>query len=100
MSRRCEFGCVFCFARDVAERRAQATTTDAFERRIYAKPGAADRQMDLHFRANARLGARDRGAIAETVYACLRRFGLPRHLVGEAGPVANRAWCAGEAVAA
>jgi 16S rRNA (cytosine967-C5)-methyltransferase len=59
---------------------------------IVAQPGAADRQMDLHFRANARLGARDRGAIAETVYACLRRFGLPRHLVGEAGPA--EAWLA------
>jgi len=59
---------------------------------IVAQPGAADRQMDLHFRANPKLGARDRAAIAETVYACLRRFGLPRHLVGEAGPA--EAWLA------
>jgi hypothetical protein len=57
---------------------------------IAAGPGAADRQMDLHFRANPGLGARDRGAIAETLYACLRRFGLPRHLVGETGPA--EAW--------
>ena len=33
----------------------------------------ADAQMDRHFRAHAKLGARDRGFIAETVYACLRR---------------------------
>ncbi len=55
-------------------------------------PTPADRQMDRHFRANPRLGARDRGAIAEAVYACLRRFGLPRHLVGAAGPA--EAWLA------
>jgi 16S rRNA (cytosine967-C5)-methyltransferase len=53
---------------------------------IVEGPTPADRQMDRHFRANPRLGARDRGAIAEVVYACLRRFGLPRHLVGAAGP--------------
>ena len=33
----------------------------------------ADAQMDRHFRAHPKLGARDRGFIAETVYACLRR---------------------------
>ena len=59
---------------------------------IVEGPTPADRQMDRHFRANPRLGARDRGAIAETVYACLRRFGLPRHLVGAAGPA--DAWLA------
>jgi 16S rRNA (cytosine967-C5)-methyltransferase len=32
----------------------------------------ADAQMDRHFRANPKLGVRDRGFIAETVYACLR----------------------------
>jgi 16S rRNA (cytosine967-C5)-methyltransferase len=59
---------------------------------IVEGPTPADRQMDRHFRANPRLGARDRGAIAEVVYACLRRFGLPRHLVGAAGPA--DAWLA------
>jgi 16S rRNA (cytosine967-C5)-methyltransferase len=59
---------------------------------IVEGPTPADRQMDRHFRANPRLGARDRGAIAEVVYACLRRFGLPRHLVGAAGPAG--AWLA------
>ena len=33
----------------------------------------ADAQMDRYFRAHPKLGARDRGFIAETVYACLRR---------------------------
>jgi len=59
---------------------------------IVGGPTPADRQMDRHFRANPHLGARDRGAIAETVYACLRRLGLPRHLVGVAGPA--DAWLA------
>jgi len=59
---------------------------------IVQGPTPADRQMDRHFRANPRLGARDRGAIAETVYACLRRLGLPRHLVGATGPA--DAWLA------
>ena len=52
----------------------------------------ADRQMDRHFRANPGLGAGDRGVIAETVYACLRRLGLPRHLIGATGPA--EAWLA------
>ena len=33
----------------------------------------ADAQMERHFRAHPKLGARDRGYIAETVYTCLRR---------------------------
>jgi 16S rRNA (cytosine967-C5)-methyltransferase len=33
----------------------------------------ADAQMERYFRAHPRLGARDRGQVAETVYACLRR---------------------------
>ena len=33
----------------------------------------ADAHMERHFRAHPKLGARDRGFIAETVYACLRR---------------------------
>ena len=33
----------------------------------------ADAQMERYFRAHPKLGARDRGFIAETVYACLRR---------------------------
>jgi 16S rRNA (cytosine967-C5)-methyltransferase len=33
----------------------------------------ADAQMERYFRARPKLGARDRGEIAETVYTCLRR---------------------------
>lgn len=33
----------------------------------------ADAQMERYFRAHPQLGARDRGFVAETVYACLRR---------------------------
>ena len=42
------------------------------------RPGAA-KQMELHFRANRDLGVRDRGLIAETVYACLRHKRLLEH---------------------
>jgi 16S rRNA (cytosine967-C5)-methyltransferase len=59
---------------------------------ITAGQTAADRQMDRHFRASPRLGARDRSLIAEAVYGCLRRAGLPRHVVGAAGPA--DAWLA------
>ncbi len=40
----------------------------------------ADTQMERYFRAHPKLGARDRGAIAETVYACLRRRRSLGHL--------------------
>jgi 16S rRNA (cytosine967-C5)-methyltransferase len=40
---------------------------------ILSGTSPADAQMERHFRAHPKLGARDRGYIAETVYACLRR---------------------------
>ncbi len=40
---------------------------------IFAGNAPADAHMERHFRAHPKLGARDRGVIAETVYACLRR---------------------------
>lgn len=40
---------------------------------ILSGTSPADAQMERHFRAHPKLGARDRGLIAETVYACLRR---------------------------
>ena len=40
---------------------------------ILAGTAPADAQMERYFRAHPKLGARDRGAVAETVYACLRR---------------------------
>jgi 16S rRNA (cytosine967-C5)-methyltransferase len=40
---------------------------------ILAESLPADKQMERYFRAHPRLGQRERGRIAETVYACLRR---------------------------
>ena len=39
----------------------------------------ADKQMESYFRAHRQLGVRDRGLVAETVYACLRRHRLLEH---------------------
>ncbi len=41
---------------------------------IVSGTSPADAQMDRYFRAHPKLGVRDRGAIAETVYTCLRRL--------------------------
>jgi 16S rRNA (cytosine967-C5)-methyltransferase len=40
---------------------------------ILSGTAPADKQMDSYFRQHRNLGARDRGFVAETVYACLRR---------------------------
>lgn len=49
-------------------------------------PPPADRQMDRYFRGHRKLGKRDRGFVAETVYGCLRRLRLLSHVSGyEAG---------------
>jgi len=40
----------------------------------------ADVQMDRYFRAHREMGMRDRGEVAETVYACLREKRLLEHL--------------------
>jgi len=47
---------------------------------ILSGTSPADAQMERHFRAHPKLGARDRGYIAETVYACLRRRRLLEYL--------------------
>jgi 16S rRNA (cytosine967-C5)-methyltransferase len=47
---------------------------------ILSGTSPADAQMERHFRAHPKLGARDRGTIAETVYACLRRRRLLEYL--------------------
>ncbi len=47
---------------------------------ILAGNSPADAQMERHFRANPKLGMRDRGSVAETVYACLRRRRLLEYL--------------------
>lgn len=43
----------------------------------------ADAKIQLFFRDNKQLGARDRGFIAETVYGCLRQRILLEHLCGQ-----------------
>ncbi|MDA8191003.1 MAG: RsmB/NOP family class I SAM-dependent RNA methyltransferase [Gammaproteobacteria bacterium] len=43
---------------------------------ILGGPGAADARMDRFFRAQPRLGPKDRGVIAETVYGSLRHHRL------------------------
>ena len=40
----------------------------------------ADKQMESYFRAHRVMGVRDRGEVAETVYACLRHRRLLAHL--------------------
>jgi len=47
---------------------------------ILSGTSPADAQMERHFRAHPKLGARDRGYIAETVYTCLRRRRLLEYL--------------------
>ena len=40
----------------------------------------ADKQMESYFRAHKAMGVRDRGEVAETVYACLRQKRLLEHI--------------------
>jgi len=68
---------------------------------IYIRPAAelltrilsgtlpADKQMEAYFREHREMGVRDRGAVAETVYACLRRRPVLEYLAGPA-PVKPR----------
>ncbi len=53
---------------------------------ILNRASAADKAMERHFRDHRELGSRDRGEIAETVYACLRTLALLRYLGGETAP--------------
>ena len=53
---------------------------------ILSRASAADKAMERHFRDHRELGSRDRGEIAETVYACLRTLALLRYLGGEKAP--------------
>ncbi len=47
---------------------------------------AADKAMERYFREHRELGVRDRGAVAENVYACLRRLAMLRHAAGNDAP--------------
>jgi len=48
-------------------------------------PGAA-KQMERYFRAHREMGMRDRGEVAETVYACLRQKRLLEHIAESSNP--------------
>jgi 16S rRNA (cytosine967-C5)-methyltransferase len=50
--------------------------------RVLEGPPPADRQMEQYFRQHRRLGVRDRGFVAETVYGALRHLRLLRHVAG------------------
>jgi 16S rRNA (cytosine967-C5)-methyltransferase len=51
--------------------------------RVLEGPPPADKQMEQYFRRHRRLGVRDRGFVAETVYGALRSLRLWRHVAGE-----------------
>jgi 16S rRNA (cytosine967-C5)-methyltransferase len=55
---------------------------------ILARSIPADRQMETYFRAHRAMGVRDRGEVAETVYACLRQKRLLEHIAASHDPVA------------
>jgi len=61
-------------------------------------PPPADRRMERYFRSHRKLGKNDRGFVAETVYGCLRRLRLLRHLAGgdDETPVPSPALVAAE----
>ena len=54
--------------------------------RILDEKYPADRQMDSYFRAHTKMGVRDRGFVAETVYGCLRLRRLLEHIADRADP--------------
>jgi 16S rRNA (cytosine967-C5)-methyltransferase len=47
---------------------------------ILSNPVPADKQMEGYFRAHKNMGVRDRGEVAEIVYACLRQRRLLEHI--------------------
>ena len=59
-----------------------ATHAAALLARVIEGPPPADRQMEQYFRQHRKLGVRDRGFVAETVYGALRRLRLLRHVAG------------------
>jgi len=50
---------------------------------ILSGTSPADALMERHFRAHPKLGARDRGYIGDTVYACLRRLRFLEYLASD-----------------
>jgi 16S rRNA (cytosine967-C5)-methyltransferase len=57
--------------------------------RCLAGGAPADKQMELYFRAHREMGVRDRGAVAEAVYACLRERRMLEAVAGEAAQAAD-----------
>src|SRR5690349_17014617 len=48
----------------------------------------ASKRMEIYFRAHRAMGVRDRGEVAETVYACLRNKRLLEHIAESNHPAA------------
>lgn len=67
---------------------AQAAHARELLGELFAARGAADKIIESYFRAHKRLGVRDRGAVAEIVYACMRRRRSLAHLAGSETPAA------------
>ncbi|MBI3897965.1 MAG: RsmB/NOP family class I SAM-dependent RNA methyltransferase [Gammaproteobacteria bacterium] len=55
-------------------------------RAVLTGTAPADKQMETYFRANRAMGVRDRGEVAEVVYACLRHKRLLEHLTESSDP--------------
>jgi 16S rRNA (cytosine967-C5)-methyltransferase len=55
-------------------------------RAILTETFPADRQMERYFRARREMGVRDRGEVAETVYACLRQKRMLEHIAASSDP--------------
>ncbi|HXH71824.1 MAG TPA: RsmB/NOP family class I SAM-dependent RNA methyltransferase [Mariprofundaceae bacterium] len=55
---------------------------------ILEGPPPADKQMERYFKNNRKMGKKDRGFAAETVYGCLRHLRLLRHVAGDNAPYA------------
>lgn len=53
---------------------------------VLRSDAAADKQMESFFRSHREMGARDRGVVAEMVYACLRRRRLLEAAAGSGRP--------------
>lgn len=65
---------------------AQLKHASALLASILSGSSAADKAMERYFREHRELGPRERGPVAETVYGCLRRLAMLRHVAGPDAP--------------
>lgn len=65
---------------------AQAAHARRLLGELLGADGAADKIIERYFRAHPKLGARDRGVIAELVYACLRHRRSLEYYAGSGDP--------------